>query len=69
MRRFEFVEGSSQKFWQIDLADTQFTVQFGKIGTAGQSQVKEFPSSAAAQAEHDKLIAEKVKKGYVEGQR
>lgn len=66
MRRFEFVEGGSSKFWQIELEGTQFTVQWGKIGTAGQSQVKEFPSEAKALAEHDKLVAEKLKKGYVE---
>ena len=66
MRRFEFVEGSSSKFWQIALDGASFTVQWGKIGTAGQSQVKEFASAAAAQAEHDKLVKEKTKKGYAE---
>ncbi|MDI1483885.1 DUF4132 domain-containing protein [Polyangium sp. y55x31] len=66
MRRFEFVEGSSKKFWQIERDGSQLSIQWGKIGTAGQSQVKDFPSEQKAQAEHDKLVAEKTKKGYVE---
>ncbi|HVK64204.1 MAG TPA: WGR domain-containing protein, partial [Polyangium sp.] len=66
MRRFEFVDGSSKKFWQIERDGSQLSIQWGKIGTTGQSQVKDFPSDPKAQAEHDKLIAEKTKKGYVE---
>ena len=41
-------------------------VRFGRIGTAGQSQTKSFANDAKAQHEADKLIAEKLKKGYVE---
>ncbi|WNG58136.1 DUF4132 domain-containing protein [Archangium gephyra] len=66
MRRFEFVEGSSQKFWEIELQGTEFTVRWGRIGTNGQTQQKSFANTAKAQAEHDKLIAEKQKKGYSE---
>ena len=66
MRSFTFAEGTSNKFWNIDLQGKQFTVTFGKIGTNGQTQVKAFADGAAAQKEHDKLVAEKVKKGYTE---
>ncbi|GMU55010.1 MAG: hypothetical protein AMXMBFR33_41560 [Candidatus Xenobia bacterium] len=66
MRHFEFSEGSSNKFWEIDLQGDSFVVRWGKIGTAGQSQTKSFASEARAQLEHDKLIAEKVGKGYQE---
>ncbi|WNG36785.1 DUF4132 domain-containing protein [Archangium violaceum] len=66
MRRFEFVEGSSKKFWEIELQGTEFTVRWGRIGTDGQTQQKSFASTVKAQAEHDKLIAEKQKKGYAE---
>lgn len=62
--RYEFVEGSSSKFWEIELSGTAFTVKWGRIGTDGQTQVKKFASADKAQAEHDKLVAEKVKKGY-----
>ena len=62
--RYEFSEGTSNKFWEIALADTSFTTTFGKIGAAGQTTIKKFGSAADAQKEHDKLVAEKVKKGY-----
>ena len=66
MRRFELSEGTSHKFWQIDLDGTSFTVTFGKIGTAGQTQTKSFDSADKARAEHDKVVKEKAKKGYAE---
>jgi predicted DNA-binding WGR domain protein len=66
MRRFEFVEGKSSKFWQIALEGTSFTVQYGRLGTDGQTQVKDWPTVDKARAEHDKLVKEKTGKGYVE---
>ena len=65
-RHFEFVGGSSRKFWEISVSGSSFTVRFGRIGTAGQSQTKSFADDAKARCEANKLIAEKVKKGYVE---
>jgi uncharacterized protein (TIGR02996 family) len=66
MRRFEFRDGKSAKFWTIALAGRSFTVSYGKIGSAGQTQTKEFKDEAKAKSEHDKLVAEKLAKGYVE---
>jgi uncharacterized protein (TIGR02996 family) len=66
MRSFEFSEGASNKFWNITLNGASFLVNFGKIGTKGQTQVKEFATEEIAQKEHDKLVAEKLKKGYKE---
>jgi predicted DNA-binding WGR domain protein len=65
-RRFEFVGGSSLKFWEISLSGDSFTVRFGRIGTAGQSQTKSFADTDQAKREADKLIADKLKKGYEE---
>lgn len=42
------------------------TVRYGRIGTAGQTQTKTFSDEARATREVQKLIAEKVKKGYFE---
>ncbi|MBK7402753.1 MAG: DUF4132 domain-containing protein [Myxococcales bacterium] len=64
MPRYEFVEGTSSKFWQIDLNGPSFTTTFGRIGSSGQTSTKSFATDAKAQAEYDKLIAEKTKKGY-----
>lgn len=64
MPRYEFVEGSSSKFWEIELEGNAFTVTYGKIGTDGQTSTKEFDDEAKARKEYDKIIASKVKKGY-----
>lgn len=66
MRRFELSEGTSNKFWQIDLSGDSFTVTFGRIGTNGQTQTKSFDTATKAEAECEKLVKEKVKKGYAE---
>ena len=65
-RYFEFIGGSSRKFWEITVSGNSFTVRFGRIGTAGQSQTKSFSDPAAAEHEANALIAEKLKKGYQE---
>ncbi|MFO0600617.1 MAG: WGR domain-containing protein [Myxococcaceae bacterium] len=65
-RRFEFVEGSSSKFWEVKVEGEQQIVRFGKIGTPGQTKEKDFDSGAEAKADTKKLIAEKTGKGYRE---
>ena len=67
MRTFSLVEGTSDKFWSIDVADTSVTVNFGRTGTKGQTKTTEYESAAKATAESATLIAAKVRKGYVEG--
>ncbi len=69
MRYFEFRDSKSQKFWEIEVEGESHKLRYGKIGTEGQSQVKYFTSPEKAAAEAEKLIASKVKKGYVEVQR
>jgi uncharacterized protein (TIGR02996 family) len=66
MRTFEFIEGSSQKFWTIELDGKKTIVTFGRIGTKGQRKEKKYPSAAAAEAQYQKLIREKLAKGYKE---
>jgi predicted DNA-binding WGR domain protein len=66
MRRFELVEGTSSKFWEVEVEGSELTVTFGRIGTHGQTKSKTFASNAAALAEKAKLIKEKTGKGYKE---
>jgi DNA ligase-1 len=66
LRRFEFVEGKSAKFWEIVRKGTDVTVHFGRLGTNGQSKTKSFGDEAAAEKEVAKLIEEKTEKGYKE---
>ncbi|HUE72510.1 MAG TPA: DNA ligase [Pirellulaceae bacterium] len=65
-RYFEFVEGKSSKFWEISQAGREVTVRYGRIGTDGQTQTKSFADEAAAQRHAEKLIGEKIEKGYAE---
>jgi uncharacterized protein (TIGR02996 family) len=65
-RYFEFVEGSSAKFWEVSVDGKSCKTRYGKIGTAGQESTKAFGSPADAAKEMNKLVAEKTKKGYVE---
>ena len=67
MRTFSLVEGTSDKFWNIDVAGDSVTVNYGRTGTKGQTKTTRYDSAEKAQLEADKLIASKVKKGYVEG--
>ncbi|MDB4956757.1 MAG: hypothetical protein JWO36_4326, partial [Myxococcales bacterium] len=65
-RRFELHDNKSAKFWEVTLDGDAQIVTFGKIGTAGQTQLKEFASDAKARAAYDKLVAQKLGEGYVE---
>ncbi len=62
----EFEEGTSSKFWRARTEGQTLYVNYGKIGSAGQTQVKDFGDPAAATKEYNKLVAEKRKKGYVD---
>ena len=64
-RYFEFVDGSSSKFWEVALSGSDVTTRWGRIGTDGQSKTKSFASADKAQTEYDKLVREKTEKGYV----
>ena len=65
-REFQYKDDKSSKFWRITLTKDSYTVWFGKIGTAGQVQTKTFADEQAAKTATEKLIAEKLKKGYQE---
>jgi predicted DNA-binding WGR domain protein len=59
----ECVEDGASKFWRARIEGGTLYVNFGKIGTNGQTQVKELGPDGAAK-ELEKLIREKRKKGY-----
>ncbi|WP_431876541.1 WGR domain-containing protein [Micromonospora marina] len=66
MRGFEFVGGSSATFWEVGQRDATVTVRYGAIGAQGRTQAKELGSPAEAAAHGDRLVAEKLRKGYAE---
>lgn len=65
-RYFECVAGKSSKFWEVSVNGNDMTTRWGRLGSAGQSKTKTFKNAATAQAQADKLIAEKTADGYVE---
>jgi predicted DNA-binding WGR domain protein len=67
-RRFEFVEGSSQKFWEVSIEGSAVVTHYGKIGASGQTTTKDEGSPEKALKLYDKLVREKTGKGYVEQQ-
>jgi predicted DNA-binding WGR domain protein/Leucine-rich repeat (LRR) protein len=65
-RMFEFQDGTSAKFWEITLEDCELKTRYGKLGTNGQSTNKTFETTEKAKKELEKLIKEKIGKGYSE---
>ena len=65
-RRFIYQDAKSDKFWDIEFEGTTQTVVYGKTGTAGREAVKEFATAEECTKESEKLIAQKLKKGYTE---
>lgn len=69
-KRYEYIGGSSRKFWEIDPVHREdddifvVRVKFGRIGTAGQTHTKIFSYSTSADRYRDGKIEEKLRKGY-----
>ncbi|EMI67612.1 WGR domain-containing protein [Leptospira noguchii] len=61
-----FKDGSSDKFWNIEVSGNSFTVTYGKTGTSGTSQTKTFDNEEKCLKEAQKLLSEKLKKGYIQ---
>jgi predicted DNA-binding WGR domain protein len=61
-----FQQGISDKFWKIAAGENDVTIVFGRMGTKGTTTVKTFETAERAKRETAKLIAEKLRKGYVE---
>ncbi|WP_393062680.1 DUF4132 domain-containing protein [Streptomyces sp. LN549] len=66
MRRWEYVEGGTSKFWETAANGAVVTVRYGRCGSEGRTQTKEYGSAQAADAQVTKSIAEKERKGYRE---
>ena len=64
--RLEYDDGArSHKFWEGTVNGKEFTAHWGPLGGTGQTQIKLFPTDAAAQAHLAKMINEKTRKGYI----
>lgn len=62
---YEFVAGTSSKFWEITVNGNSYTTRFGKIGTDGKASTKEWASQEDSIKQATKQRNLKIKKGYV----
>jgi len=60
----EFRSGSSNKFWRIVRRGSSYSITYGRIGSTGTSLSKRFPNPGAARIQAERLIQEKLGKGY-----
>ena len=65
-RYFEYKDAKSAKFWEVSVTGKKVKIRYGKIGTEGQTSLKELSTPAEAKAHAEKQAAGKVKKGYTE---
>jgi predicted DNA-binding WGR domain protein len=46
-QRYEFSEGTSNKFWEIELSGATYTARWGRIGASGRNEkTQAFPDAA-----------------------
>jgi len=64
-RYFELVNDKSSKFWEVSVTGKYLTIRYGKISTDGQTTTKEFRTPIEAKTQADKLIIDKIEKGYI----
>ena len=65
-RYFEFVKGTSSKFWEVSQDGNTMTTRWGRIGSTGQSKTKTFADEPAAARAMATLVQEKTDEGYTE---
>lgn len=65
-RYFINQRGNSNKFWNAEIQDTVQIITFGKINTQGREVITFFDTTDECEKETEKLISQKLKRGYVE---
>lgn len=65
-RAFVYKDEKSHKFWWIDYSGCSIAVNYGKYGSIGKFELKEFGTEEECQKEAERLIRSKMKKGYME---
>jgi superfamily I DNA and/or RNA helicase/predicted DNA-binding WGR domain protein len=63
-KRLTVEEGGSNKFWEVAIDGQKVVIRYGRIGTKGQTIIKSFITAEQATTEMDRLVQEKLRKGY-----
>src|ERR1041384_2957691 len=56
--------GGAHKFYEVTVKGKDVTIRYGRIGDAGQTSTKSYPTPEAARADAEKKLGEKKRKGY-----
>jgi len=65
-RKFTYKDSKSDKFWEIELDGSSYTTWYGRTGSSPRSDTNTFTSPEEAKKEYERIIREKLKKGYAE---
>ncbi|MCA9718507.1 MAG: WGR domain-containing protein, partial [Myxococcales bacterium] len=58
--------GAPGSFWEVTAQGVAMAVRYGELGTRGKTKLKTFRDAARATREAERLLAIKLKKGFVE---
>ena len=47
-KRYEYKDAKSHKFWEVSVSGKKVNIRYGKLGTDGQTSVKELSTPAEA---------------------
>ncbi|MDR2210134.1 MAG: WGR domain-containing protein [Spirochaetaceae bacterium] len=64
MEAYLYKDGGSRKFWVIDSEGTALVINYGKAGTIGCFQLREFANPQECDKKKQELAAAKVRAGY-----
>lgn len=66
LRRFEYIQGNQAKYWEVDRRGSTIWTWAGKIGGTATPKTKSFEDYMAAEREFDRLIRDKLRRGFEE---
>ena len=62
----QYKDAKTEKFWEGEAIGCSYTIKYGKMGTNGHEATTEFSSADEAVAKFEKVVKEKLEKGYKE---
>jgi predicted DNA-binding WGR domain protein len=66
-REFYYQDDKSNKFWTVEVIDSEVVTTNGKIGATPRETRKQYADQETALREADKLASAKLRGGYIEG--
>ena len=63
-----YTDEKSDKFWRIETAGCELVINWGKTGTTGRYEIKDFDTEDECEKQAFKLVRSKEKKGYTDMQ-